>query len=55
MSPERLDQRCEVRRRLNKVYNMKAQAIDNGLDGSIFDLEINKLTYELRMKEWHSK
>lgn len=51
MTKERLQQRCDVRKRLNEVYRLKSSAINAGLDTTALDNEIDELIAELRRKE----
>lgn len=51
MSHERLQQRLEANRRLNDVYRMRMKALNAGIDTTMFDGEIEKLTVELSRKE----
>lgn len=51
MSPERLEQRCEIKARLNLLYRMKRTASKTGLGTGFFDDAIFELESELRRKE----
>ncbi|MNJ00689.1 hypothetical protein D3C87_1496680 [compost metagenome] len=51
MTIERLNQRMEVRRRLNEVYRLKEIAIHSGVDTADLDEEIKLLVTELYRKE----